>query len=225
WNSGTDWSSGWGNFLGQEGKGRLYFADVNGDGKADLIVHSTDGKIAVRTNMGDHWNSGTDWSSGWGNFLGQEGKGRLYFADVNGDGKADLIVHSTDGKIAVRTNMGTYWNSGTDWSSGWGNFLGQEGKGRLYFADVDGDGKADLIVHSTDGKIAVRTNMGTYWNSGTDWSSGWGNFLGRPKGELLFGDLNNDGKADLWVHSTDGRVEIRINNGTRWEIRSADDWV
>ncbi|MFF8590518.1 FG-GAP-like repeat-containing protein, partial [Streptomyces sp. NPDC015220] len=132
---------------------------------------------------------------------------------------------STDGKIAVRTNMGTYWNGGTDWSSGWSNFLGQEGKGRLYFADVTGDGKADLIVHSTDGKIAVRTNMGTYWNGGTDWSSGWSNFLGRPKGELLFADLDNDAKADLWVHSTDGKMAVRTNMGTYWQIEGGDDWV
>ncbi|MEW2294570.1 FG-GAP-like repeat-containing protein [Streptomyces sp. NPDC006743] len=224
-NDGVRWSAGWSNFLGQEGKGRLYFADVNGDGKADLIVHGADGKIAVRTNTGTYWDGGKDWSAGWSNFLGQEGKGRLYFADVNGDGKADLIVHGTDGKIAVRTNTGTYWDGGKDWSAGWSNFLGQEGKGRLYFADVNGDGKADLIVHGTDGKIAVRTNTGTYWDGGKDWSAGWSNFLGRPKGELLFADADNDGKADLWVHTTDGKVAVRINTGTYWQITAGDDWV
>ncbi|MEU3078730.1 trypsin-like serine protease [Streptomyces laurentii] len=220
------WSQGWGNFLGQPGQGRLYFADINGDAKADLIVHGTDGKVAVRINKGTYFDGGTDWSQGWGNFLGQPGQGRLYFADINGDAKADLIVHGTDGKVAVRTNKGTYFDGGTDWSQGWGNFLGQEGQGRLYFADITGDAKADLIVHGTDGKVAVRTNMGTYFDGGTDWSTGWGNFLGQPgKGHLYFGDVNADNKADLLVHTTDGKIAARLNSGTYFAIAPGDDWI
>ncbi|MFC5018331.1 FG-GAP-like repeat-containing protein [Streptomyces lienomycini] len=218
-------SAGWSNFLGQEGKGRLYFADVNGDNKADLIVHETNGDIAVRTNKGTYFDSGTHWSAGWSNFLGHEGKGRLYFADINGDNKADLIVHETNGDIAVRTNKGTYFDSGTHWSAGWSNFLGHEGKGRLYFADINGDNKADLIVHETNGDIAVRTNKGTYFDSGTHWSAGWSNFLGHPKGGLHFADVNADGKADLLVRTADGRIEVRRNTGTYFQLLDGDDWV
>ncbi|MEU9592627.1 trypsin-like serine protease, partial [Streptomyces sp. NPDC048193] len=80
----------------------VYAADVSGDGLSDLIVQGADGNITVRTakakfatQPGDpvlRFDGGTHWSAGWSNFLGQEGKGRLYFADINGDGKADLIV-------------------------------------------------------------------------------------------------------------------------------------
>ncbi|MFF8590517.1 trypsin-like serine protease, partial [Streptomyces sp. NPDC015220] len=81
----------------------------------------------------------------------------VYAADVNGDGRSDLIVLGADGEITVRTAKSGRivvqpgsplyrFNEGVHWSSGWSNFLGQEGKGRLYFADVTGDGKADLIV-------------------------------------------------------------------------------
>ncbi|MFK8843674.1 trypsin-like serine protease [Streptomyces sp. Ac-502] len=165
------WSAGWANFTGEPGKGRLYFADVTGDGKADLIVHGTDGKISVRTNKGTYFDGGTDWSEGWANYLGQPGKGHLYFADITGDGKADLIVHGTDGKISVRTNKGTYFDGGTDWSEGWANYLGQPGKGHLHFADVDADKRADLVVQGADGKVAVRANTGAAFvvTPGDDW--------------------------------------------------------
>ncbi|MFI2497046.1 trypsin-like serine protease, partial [Streptomyces sp. NPDC018693] len=136
----------------------IHTADVNGDGLSDLIIQGVDGNITVRTAKElvfaptdqplYRFNTGVHWSAGWANFTGEPGKGRLYFADINGDKKADMIVHGTDGTIAVRTNKGTYFDGGTHWSAGWTNFLGWEGKGRLYFADIGGDGKADLIVHT-----------------------------------------------------------------------------
>ncbi|WCN01450.1 FG-GAP-like repeat-containing protein [Streptomyces sp. M92] len=211
-------SGGWGRFVTWKDLGRLYFADVNGDRKADMIVHTNDGNIEVRTNHGTYWDQGTHWSGGWGRFIDGSDMGRLYFEDVNGDRKADLIVHTSDGNIAVRTNRGTYWDSGTHWSTGWGRFVTWKDMGRLYFEDVNGDGKADLIVHTSDGNIAVRTNHGTYWDSGTHWSTGWGRFIdGSDMGTLMFGDATGDGKADLFVHTKDGEVAVRTNHGNYWD--------
>ncbi|WP_190136891.1 RICIN domain-containing protein, partial [Streptomyces longispororuber] len=129
-------------------------ADIDSDGKGDLVVLRADGVVSVHRNVGDHFDSGAPWSKGWGNFLGLPGQGRLHFADINGDTKADLIVHDTDGNISVRTNKNTHFDSGTPWSKGWHNYLGQPGQGRLHFADINGDTKADLIVHDTDGNIS-----------------------------------------------------------------------
>ncbi|MFI1191052.1 FG-GAP-like repeat-containing protein [Streptomyces californicus] len=216
--AGRVMSSGWGRFVTWKDLGRLYFADVDGDRKADMIVHTNDGNIAVRTNRGTYWDQGTHWSAGWGRFIDGSDLGRLYFADVGGDGKADLVVHTNDGNVAVRTNRGTYWDQGTHWSGGWARFVTWKDLGRLYFADVDGDRKADLVVHTNDGNIAVRTNRGTYWDQGTHWSAGWGRFIdGSDAGSLKFGDATGDGKADLFVHTKDGRVAVRTNHTTYWD--------
>ncbi|MFI1974884.1 C40 family peptidase [Streptomyces wedmorensis] len=213
-------SQGWANFLGNPGQGRLYFADVNGDGLKDLVVHSTDGDVAIRLNLGagDGFGTSKVVSQGWANFLGGAGKGRLYFADANGDGNADMLVHSPDGDVALRLNIGAGDGFGTSKvvSQGWANFLGNSGQGRLSFADANGDGNADMIVHSTDGDVALRLNLSAGDGFGTSKtvSQGWANFLGGAgKGRLYFADANGDGNADMLVHSPDGDVALRLNIG------------
>ncbi|MFE2548250.1 FG-GAP-like repeat-containing protein [Streptomyces sp. NPDC059355] len=183
----TNVSAGWQNYLGQPGQGRLYFADANGDNKADLLVLSPDGTIGLRLGNGTSFGASTTISAGWQNYLADAGKGRLYFADINGDGKTDLLIHGTDGAIGTHLGSGTSFGANLNLTAGWQNYLGQTGQGRLYFADANGDNKADLIVQSTDGTVAIRVGNGTSFNGGTNVSAGWQNNLGQTgQGDLYF---------------------------------------
>ena len=65
--------------------GERFFADVNGDGKAELIVRTTDGSIRVYSATADLG----QWTYGYSSSY------RLWLADVNGDGKADLVSENS----------------------------------------------------------------------------------------------------------------------------------
>ncbi|MGA4544987.1 FG-GAP-like repeat-containing protein [Uniformispora flossi] len=206
---GTNFGDGWSGYQGvSSGWGpytdRLDFADFNNDGLADLIALNPDGTISVGLNMGNGngWSGYHEVSSGWGTY-----EGRLKFADLNNDGKADLIALNEDGSIDVGINFGDGWSNYHGVSSGWGTY-----KGRLNFADLNDDGKADLIALNADGSLTVGINFGDGWSNYHGVSSGWGTYEDR----LDFADLDGDGKADLIALNEDGSISVGINFGDGW---------
>src|SRR2546422_405055 len=74
--------------------------------------------------------------------------------------------------------------------------------------DLDGDGRADLILRHTDGTVSA-------WFMNGLAVAGTTTFVGPGSGWTLVktGDFNGDGKADLvWQH-TDGTVQAWLMNG------------
>jgi hypothetical protein len=129
--------------------GPIGFADVNGDGKADLYGWSGNGNIYVRLSNGDG-TFGTAAATYWSNAKSTDGY--IGFADVNGDGKADFYGWSANGNIYVRLSNGD-GTFGTASPTYWSNAMGADGP--IGFADVNGDGKADLYGWSGNGNISI----------------------------------------------------------------------
>ena len=162
-------------------------ADVNGDGKLDLIsANKADGTLTVLTNNGS---GGFVLASspvvGSGPFM-------VTTADVNGDGKVDLITANWGSSgggntLTVLTNNGSgIFGSNATLTVGSGPIA-------VAAADVNGDGKVDLIsANHYANSLSVLTNNG---NGGfvlaTDLSVG-----GNPN-SVTAADVNGDGKVDL----------------------------
>ncbi|KOG08231.1 MULTISPECIES: hypothetical protein [Streptomyces] len=101
--------------------------DLDGDGLSDLWGRKSNNSVVGlpgRTPAADGMALGAEFTIGRTLPTGTQG---------GTPGKADMMVHMTDGTISVRKNMGTYFDGGTPASAYWSNFLDGPEQGRLYF--------------------------------------------------------------------------------------------
>ena len=171
-------------------------ADLNNDGKADLVFRNADGRVAVWLMDGltvlasdEIFPAGTAWQV-------------AHVADLDGDGKADLVWQNPDGRITVYLMDGTTATLKQNLLPAGGGWTVTQA------TDLDGDGKADLVFQNTDGTVAaylmdgatVRLGL-TLIGAGSGWSI------------TKVGDFDGDGKSDVvWTHA-DGRVAIWLMDG------------
>jgi FG-GAP-like repeat len=199
---------------GGEGAFSISVADLNGDGKPDLVVangclgsNCSTGGVGVLLGKGNGtFKNAVVYASGAASVFGS----RVAIGDLNGDGKLDLAVATTGsgcgsgcpkGVVGVLLGNGdgtfkkakTYGTGGFD-AIGW-----------VAIADVNGDKKPDLVVAnycSTEcsyppvaGSVGVLLGKGngTFQTAKTYPSGGDGAV------SVAVADLNQDGKADILV--------------------------
>ncbi|MFJ7416219.1 FG-GAP-like repeat-containing protein [Streptomyces sp. NPDC098077] len=141
---------------------QVRFADVNGDGRADYLTVDENGKTMASLNQG------MDGSGGWGPHhqvaAGPGGAGsgsQVRFADVNGDGRADYLLVADNGSVQAWLNDGGDGAGGWTFYDAFASGTGGDGSGhRVLFADIDGDGRADYLLLTDDGKADVWINNG-----------------------------------------------------------------
>ncbi len=201
----------------------IQLADVNGDGKADVCGRSAQGIVCATaradgTGFEDPrlWSSGIDFSDADG-FGGHESRwGTIRFADVNGDGKADVCARTPAG-IVCALSTGTSFEPYRLWlSEEFGDAQGWSDPAyatTIQLGDVDGDGRADVCGRSADGIVCATVNAEgsafegpSFWSTGDDFSDadGWGQPV--QYRSLRLADVNGDGKADVCGRSPRGLV-------------------
>jgi predicted acyltransferase (DUF342 family) len=171
----------------EEGDG-LTSADVNGDGKAE-IIHG-DRADLIRVFARD----GIPLDSFYLDF--EEGDG-LTAADVNGDGTAEIIHGDRAGRIQILTIDGALLRSfGLDFEQGDG----------LAAADINGDGKAEIIHGDRADRIQIFAMNGSpLGNYELDFEEGDG---------LTAADVNGDGRAEIIHGDRADLIQILDMNGT-----------
>src|SRR5690349_7677596 len=127
--------------------------DIDGDGLPDVFLASLEKPPALYHNDGNFHFTNITASSGIDTAL--MGTMAAAFADVNGDGRLDLVVGTLGG--AIKLWIGDGRGHFADSTSVSGLTGGYAATG-LTFADVDGDGDVDLYVAT----YKVRNNLDVY---------------------------------------------------------------
>lgn len=188
-------------------------ADIDGDGWMDLLIAETNSTAGVtRVLRNTHQNGFTVMDGAWGGLQVRSAA----WADFTGDGRLDLVLAGAGGEGVPMVRI---------YSDGGGRGFVEVGDGFptnvvavVAAGDLDGDGRADLVVMSAEPRI--------YYNTGN------GHF--RPANETLpltptpefasnasrcrLIDYDGDGDLDLlWVNGASG-YELGINHGEDTEI-------
>jgi hypothetical protein len=204
---------------GQSNTAALAAADFDGDSKQDVVFATTplgsnastisvvpgngDGTFAAQK---DYPNSGTVVA--------------LHVADINGDGKPDLVFisNSSTPGMTTQTAIEAMMNDGS------GNFKpatqidAAANLAALAVADVNGDGKPDLVVSAGNQFTNATGSVQVYLGKG-DGSFGKPSSLSAAAypGALTIADMNHDGRPDIVVSTTDTNsnpvLDVMLGNG------------
>jgi hypothetical protein len=173
--------------------GAVAVADFNGDGQLDLAVMHSQG-ISVLAGSGD----GT-----FADAVAVNAGAGCHFvvaADINGDGRADLIAATDQGggfTVLFGRGDGTFEAGGT-YATG--------GARTLAVADLDGDGKLDVVVPQPDGLAVFLGKGDDAFREAATHSTGV-----RPMA-VVAGDFDADGQPDLAV-IVNGNIRLLPGNG------------
>ncbi|MFZ4797764.1 MAG: beta strand repeat-containing protein, partial [Bacteroidia bacterium] len=163
----------------------LSSADMDGDGKTDLI-YSQGSNISILRNT-------STTGSITGSRLDITQSGLTYIGDVNGDGKPDLCTNN--GAVRVNTSSpGSLSFASTVTISGANGLL------KPIFVDIDGDGLSEWIevaFLSDILKIAKNTTSGGVVSFGSFNTFSTGS--GSVPYDVSYGDFDADGKQDIAV--------------------------
>ncbi|WP_323136167.1 family 43 glycosylhydrolase [Micromonospora sp. NBC_01655] len=185
---------------------RVRFADLDDDGKSELIQIQADGQIKAWHN--DLGFAQMPYGASVVIGAGFTDPARVRFADLDNDGKSELIQIQADGQIKA-------WHNDLGFAaSPYGRSViiatGFTDPARTVFTDLDDDGRSEIALIQTDGQIKA-------------WHNDVG-FAASPYGytviiaigftdpaRVRFMDLNDDGRSEIALIQTDGQIKAWHN--------------
>lgn len=187
-------------------------ADVNGDGKQDIVAITGDKVI---------WYRNPDWHpTVISPLIGQGAAPKDHVAiaphDINGDGRLDFAL-AAEWSPRERSTKGTlHWlEQRPDGSFQLHDIAKIPGAHRMRWGDIDGDGTKELVVMPLEGKALVYSLPGWKVQSAAE-----GLELAH---NLFLEDLDDDGALEILMASKAGLESLQYKKPNEWTRRKIGD--
>lgn len=236
--SSTTWTtagfSNAGGWLSPEYGTTIQYADINGDGYMDVCGRGSDGidcglndpahqqfLTAQHVSYGQNFSNANGWNANPGYY------DSIRFADVNGDGYVDVCGRGS-GDVVCGLNDGTgHFSPASSWlNSNYtnaGGWLAAQYGTTMQFADINGDGKADVCGRSISGVICGLSTGSSFgnpnlWSFRNDFSDtlSW-NSQQSYYGTIQLVDMNGDGRADVCGRAPSG-IRCGYSTGSHFTV-------
>ncbi|NUQ22523.1 MAG: VCBS repeat-containing protein [Saprospiraceae bacterium] len=204
--------------------------DVDCDSDADLIVGGGYGNLYFAKNIG------TCDSATWASPIANYGsihvgyKATPHLADINCDGKPDLLIGNDTGKLFFYKNMGINTSGVVQWQFVTNILTGLDFTHIDYTApacaDLDADGDVDILLSEHYGNINLFENISNGTCATNQWNLVTGDLLsgtidvGKSAYPTLV-DIDGDCDLDLFIGKANGQIRFYRNDGTPNEA----NWV
>ncbi len=192
----------------------LFFQDINGDKKADILSITTENERVLKIKQ--LYSGHKTWKFDYLNefdFVSSDSFDSYSVADINGDNRANITTFLDDGS---NKNI-WFFNVAPDTLQYVGHTLLNNVAGfKEYFADIDGDGKKELILVKN---VGTNKHIRTYGYNGDFYLLDSLIVSGSTRKEH-FADITGDGKDDLILtqdYGSDKRIWTFKSNGARFD--------
>jgi hypothetical protein len=191
------------------------FVDIDADGDQDMFIGNILGQIGLFRNTGSQSSpafvlvdSAIQNVQGGFSFVPA-------FADIDNDGDKDLFVGKLDGRMTFYRNTGTPQSHLFVQAPSPVDTINVTQYAAPAFVDIDGDNDVDLFVGRSNGRLSFYRNDGS---SSTFQpvlvSTFYQNIIAGQNSIPTFTDIDGDGDQDLFIGTSEGRIEYYRNEGT-----------
>ncbi len=201
-------------------------ADVNGDGLSDILGFGANG-VDVSLSRGSSFTEPARWV---GNFGAADGWNDVdafprRLADVNGDGKQDIVGFGGRGTL-VSLAQDESFSEPELWIGAFGERQGWTSQDQYprYLADMNGDGLSDIVGFGGGGTF-VSLSTGQSFDPEQNWIEDFGERQGWTSLDASYrvvDDVNGDGMSDVVGFGSQGTY---IAESTGNGLKKSELWV
>ncbi|WP_328990956.1 VCBS repeat domain-containing M23 family metallopeptidase [Kribbella sp. NBC_01245] len=176
-----------------------FFADLDGDGRKEIIVVLPNGDLKAWHNDGGFaampWGANVIIGTGFS-------ANNTFFADLNADGRSEVLVVMPNGDLKAWRNARGFaaapWDADAVIATGFT-------PNNTFLADLNADGKAEAMTVLPNGDVKAWRNARGF--AAMPWDADAIIATGFTANNLFLPDLDGDGKADITTVLANGDVK------------------